>query len=393
MMRALADAVAYAHGQGVVHRDLKPSNVLLDRQGRPRVADFGLARRQQEGEGLTHTGQVLGTPNYMAPEQALGEASGVAAAVDVWGLGGLLYFLLTGKPPFSGPTAVSVLRRVVDEAPTPPHEINAAAPPGLQAICLKCLEKDPARRYASAAALGEALAEWEARQGAAGARKAPPGRARRWAGIAAALAVCGAGVLFAFGLRGWLHSTGSPTPTTSPAQSPPDDLIDRPELPQNMRHDFGLKVELIGGHPDANGMRVFREGDPVRFRIEAERDAYVGIWSIGPDGTVVQVFPNKWDTDDRVRKGQPKAVPEGSIMDAVATPPRKGELLRVVAATRPWGPLKGPVAGGFVVLPPAEKERFERHLRGILVRPKPTPGQPADDAVAEEALVYRVLPR
>ncbi len=395
LLRAVADAVAYAHEQGIVHRDIKPSNVLLDRQGRPRVADFGLARRLQEGEGLTSPGQVLGTPNYMAPEQAMGEAGAVAPAVDVWALGGVLYFLLTGKPPFSGPTAVSVLRRVVDEAPTPPHHLNAAAPPALQAICLKCLEKDPARRYLTAAALAAALAEWEAGPGAAPA-KAPAKAGRRWLRLAAgATAAVAAGVLLAVLLRGGTHGSNATTPPPSPPQAPAEAAAVLPELPKDLRHDFGLKVELVGGQQGANGLRVIREGEKVRFRIETDRDAYVGIWTIAPDGTVVQLFPNDKDDDNLVRAGTRLVPPPdaGYSIDADVSPAGKAELLRVVATTRRFQRLEGNKVGDFVVLRPAERQRFEQHLRGLVVRERPDSKQPAADAVAEEALVYRVLPK
>jgi eukaryotic-like serine/threonine-protein kinase len=398
LLRAVADGVAYAHERGVVHRDLKPHNVLLDRSGRPRVADFGLARRLQEGEGLTGAGQVLGTPNYMAPEQALGEAAAAGPPVDVYALGGLLYFLLTGQPPFSGPDAVSVLRRVVDEPPRPPRQINADAPPELQAICLKCLEKDPARRYPSAAALAAALAEWEARQGPA-APPAPPRTRRRLAGLlGAAAAVTVAGVLFALGLRGWLGHPNA-TPPTNPA--PPDTPVVLPELPKDLRHDFGLKVQLVGGREGPGGLRLFTEDEPVRFRVETERDAYLGIWTVGPDGTVVQLFPNDHDSDHLVRAGTRLVPPDKPLLpgdrrytiDATATPPGKAELLRVVAATRRWAPLEGEKHGPFVALRPAEQGRFERHLRSLVVRPKADPERAGTDAVAEEVLLYRVLPR
>jgi tRNA A-37 threonylcarbamoyl transferase component Bud32 len=387
LLRAVADAVAYAHGQGVVHRDLKPHNVLLDRQGRPRVADFGLARRAQEGEALTQTGQALGTPSYMAPEQALGQTAVLGPAVDVYGLGGVLYFLLTGQPPFSGPDPVSVLRRVVDEPPPPPREINADAPPELQAICLKCLEKDPARRYSSAAALAEALARWEAPQGPA---TPPPRSRRRRAGLlGGAAVVTAAGVLFAFWLQGWLRGPQS-TPATGPG--PSETPIVRPELPKGLRHDFGLKVELVGGRAGPDGLRLFTEDEPVRFRLQTERDAYVGIWTLGPDGTVVQLFPNDHDRDHLVRAGTRLVPPDDRryTIDATATPPGKAELLRIVAATHRWAPLEGEKAGPFVALRPAERERFEHHLRSFVVRPKADEGA---NAVAEEALLYRVLPR
>src|SRR5262249_32111265 len=109
LMLSVADAGAHAHSPGIVHRHPKPPNILLDSNGRPRISDFGLARRLQEEGNLTATGQILGTPNYMAPEQALGDPRAVSPSVDIYGLGGILYFLLTGNPPFSGPYTMTVL--------------------------------------------------------------------------------------------------------------------------------------------------------------------------------------------------------------------------------------------------------------------------------------------
>ena len=166
-------------------------------------------------------------------------------------------------------------------------------------------------------------------------------------------------------------------------------------MPKDLRHDFGLKVELVGGRKGPDGLMVFREGAPARFRVETERDAYVGIWTVGPDGAVVQLFPNAFDRDHLVRAGQARVVPGDGryTLDATATPAGKAELLRVVAATRRWGPLGGEKAGPFVALRPAERGRFEEHLRRFVARPPAGPGRAAEGAVAEVALPYRVLPR
>jgi len=149
----LAEAVEAAHRGGVIHRDLKPGNVLLTAGGAPKVGDFGLARQVQDTDQLTLSGDRLGTPSYMAPEQAGGRLAAVGPATDVYALGAILYEMLTGRPPFHGESSADTERQVLTVDPVPPSRLNPRVPRDLETICLKCLQKDPARRYASAAAL------------------------------------------------------------------------------------------------------------------------------------------------------------------------------------------------------------------------------------------------
>ena len=150
LMVKVAEAIEYAHGRGVIHRDLKPGNILLDRNGYPRVTDFGLAKKLQGDSGLTGSGQIMGTPSYMPPEQAGGKRGEVGPAADVYALGATLYALITGRPPFQAATAMDTVRQVISDEPIPPRRLNPAADRDIETICLKCLEKEPARRYASA---------------------------------------------------------------------------------------------------------------------------------------------------------------------------------------------------------------------------------------------------
>lgn len=156
LIAKLARAVTYAHEHGILHRDLKPANVLFDAADKPYVADFGLAKWVERECDLTQTLGILGTPFYMAPEQAT-DSRTVTAAVDVYSLGAILYHMLTGRPPVSGETPMEVLHRAAAEAPKRPRLTNARVPRDLETICLKCLEKKPAARYASAAALANDL--------------------------------------------------------------------------------------------------------------------------------------------------------------------------------------------------------------------------------------------
>jgi predicted Ser/Thr protein kinase len=159
-VRAIAEAIHYAHQQGTLHRDIKPSNVLIDTADRPHVTDFGLAKRLRGDAGLTMTGQVLGTPSYMPPEQAAGRPEQVGAASDVYSLGAMLYELLTGRPPFRAESVFDTIMQVVNTEPVPPRLLNPKVPRELDTICVKCLEKDPRKRFAGAQELADDLGRY-----------------------------------------------------------------------------------------------------------------------------------------------------------------------------------------------------------------------------------------
>ena len=156
----LARTVEYAHEHRILHRDIKPGNILLDGKGEPHLTDFGLARLVETESTVTRTMEVLGTPSYMAPEQAVGNNAAISKVTDVYGLGAVLYQLLTGQPPFAGGTTYETIKLVLDTDPRQPRQLNPKIDRDLSTICLKCLEKDPKRRYASALALAEDLEHW-----------------------------------------------------------------------------------------------------------------------------------------------------------------------------------------------------------------------------------------
>src|SRR4030095_6122341 len=180
LIAKLARTVHYAHQRGILHRDIKPGNILVDAKGEPHLTDFGLARLTETESTVTRTIETLGTPSYMAPEQALGNNNQLTSATDVYGLGAVLYHLLTGDPPFAGETPYETIRLLLETEPRQPRLWNPKIDRDLTTICLKSLEKDPQRRYSSALALAEDLERWLRPEPIRARRTGMVGRGRKW---------------------------------------------------------------------------------------------------------------------------------------------------------------------------------------------------------------------
>ena len=180
LLLPITNAIAAAHRAGVLHRDLKPSNILLSSERQPLVADFGLAKTFQPGDVVSHTQPLMGTPSYMAPEQASANGERVSAATDVYGLGAVLYHMLTGRPPFQAATSIDTMRQVTHQEPVSPRQLNGTISKDLETICLKCLAKNPAHRYASATALEEDLQRYRRGEPILARRLGLFTRCRRW---------------------------------------------------------------------------------------------------------------------------------------------------------------------------------------------------------------------
>jgi WD40 repeat protein/serine/threonine protein kinase len=205
LLATLAEAVQVAHQGGIIHRDLKPANILLTADGTPKIADFGLARRLEGGAMLTQSGVLMGTPSYMAPEQARGHSRAVGPAVDVYSLGAILYEALTGRPPFRAESAAETIHQLVTQDPVPPSRLNGKVPHSLETVCLMCLRKEPAGRYASAAELAADLRRFLRHEPIMAKPIGPMGRLSHWVrrhpGLAAALS--------AVAVLLWMLATGS----------------------------------------------------------------------------------------------------------------------------------------------------------------------------------------
>src|SRR5947208_2352131 len=204
LIAKIARTVHYAHEHGILHRDIKPGNILLDAKGEPHLTDFGLARLVESESSVTQTLDVLGTPSYMAPEQAVGNNAAVSSTTDVYGLGAVLYHLLTGHPPFAGGTTYETIKLLEDTEPRPPRLLNPKVDRDLSTICLKCLEKDPKRRYSSALALVEDLEHWLKHEPILARRTGIFARGKKWVQRNPTSAVLVASLMALAAAAGWI---------------------------------------------------------------------------------------------------------------------------------------------------------------------------------------------
>src|SRR6476619_346263 len=204
LIAKVARTVHYAHEHGILHRDIKPGNILLDAKGEPHLTDFGLARLVESESSVTHTLEVLGTPSYMAPEQAVGNNTAVSSVTDVYGLGAVLYQLLTGQPPFAGGTTYETIKLLLDTEPRQPRQLNPKIDRDLSTICLKCMDKDPQRRYPSALALAEDLECWLKHEPIQARRTGIFARGRKWVRRNPTSALLAASLVALAAAAGWI---------------------------------------------------------------------------------------------------------------------------------------------------------------------------------------------
>ena len=255
LLAPIAEALGELHAAQILHRDLKPENILLSHEGAPLLADFGIARAVDRETRYTQSGVLIGTPAYMAPEQASGEA--LDARVDVYGLGAVLYELVTGRPPFAGGTVMSVLDRVMSEPPMAPSQISPGLEPWVEALVLRCLEKNPAERWQDMAELAQAL-----RTGVVQRRKSP--RLVLWGVFLAALGILGLG-----GALAWSYLPSGAPSAASPSPTPAERLIVRalgPSSPEGLRE---VEVRLEPPEARTRRLELLREGAPQGF-VEVE---------------------------------------------------------------------------------------------------------------------------
>ena len=280
LLKTIAEAVQYAHDKGIVHRDVKPHNILLDENEQPRITDFGIAKHVQGASDLTAAGQVMGTPSYMPPEQALGKTNEVGPAADVYSLGATLYCLLIGRPPFQASSSAETIRQVIDDQPIPLRRLNHEIPRDLETICLKCLRKEPGKRYARAQDLADDLSRFLAgepidarpvgalERGAKWVQRKPATTALGAVSVLAAFAVVAAGISLAYQVRlsELNDSLGTRNTQLDDARTKTDAALGE----ANKQRDAANQAKkLLARHRYASDLaiagRAWREGDVGRM--------------------------------------------------------------------------------------------------------------------------------
>ncbi|HEX4667174.1 MAG TPA: protein kinase [Chthoniobacterales bacterium] len=266
LIAKVARTVQHAHEHGILHRDIKPGNLLLDAQGEPHLTDFGLARLVEAESTVTRTLDVMGTPSYMAPEQATGNNAAVGNATDVYGLGAVLYQLLTGHPPFAGGTTYETIKLLLETEPRPPRLWNRKIDRDLSTICLKCLEKDPARRYPSAHALAEDLAHWLKHESIAARRTGLVTRSMKWMRrnpTSALLAAALVALATAMGWDLWKRELTPPPLTTGIAVLPFENLSEQKE---NAAFVDGVQDDILTKLAKIADLKVISRTSVMEYR-------------------------------------------------------------------------------------------------------------------------------
>jgi hypothetical protein len=408
------------------------------------VTDFGLAKRFATDSQVTATGQVVGTPSYMAPEQAR-DSKEVGPPADVYALGAVLYFMLTGRPPFTGEGVTDLLIKVVMESPVPPRQLNPEVPADLEELCLRCLAKSPAHRFPDAQALALALAPIADQYLAPSANLTPSaaqmamprtpstGSAATVPDASASdsvqslssafpasaphrpapapvpadnrrplvIGLCAVAVLLV-GAIGYLatrdkkqNDIAGPGPAQPGDSNPGAGEADRFAWPPPKHADFALKVALVApaARKDQGGMIRLTAGTPLEVHLTADRDCRVSVWWIAPSGQEMRLFPNEYEEDDRLKAGVARVVP-GKATYEIDTTPTEGagvERLRVFATTgeRPAFPPGVKKQQYAVYATPSEREQLASTVRGLVLKKTDASASPVG-AMSEVEVLFRV---
>ena len=278
LIAKVARTVHYAHEHGILHRDIKPGNILLDAKGEPHLTDFGLARLVESESSVTQTLDVLGTPSYMAPEQAVGNNAAISKITDVYGLGAVLYQLVTGQPPFAGGATYETIKLLLDTEPRQPRQLNPKIDRDLSTICLKCLEKDPKRRYSSALALAEDLERWLKHEPIQARRTGVFTRGRKWVRRNPARALLTASLVALAAASGWIvwkselirqPVTTSPPPEKSIAVLPFENFSDNNE---NSYFAAGIQDDVLTSLAQIHDLKVISRTSVMVYQKRGRRN-------------------------------------------------------------------------------------------------------------------------
>jgi serine/threonine protein kinase len=358
----LAEGLAKVHQAGLLHRDLKPANVLLDRAGRPHLIDFGLSATSD----ATSRADRVGTPAYMAPEQARGDGDRGGVATDIWGLGAVLYELLTNRAPFEASSRDESLRLAQHGEVKPPSQWDPRLPRYIDRLVLRCLAPQRDQRFPSASAVGIEIDQI--------LRRRTRTSRLAWTAFAFTLFSLTAGTIV------WFKTERSQVvdrreisrlPTSEDKHAPITRVIE-------LRKDFDVAVSLSSSRRDAQGRILFEEDETLSLIIRPSRDCYLEVWSYEDDDTQVLLFPNGRQPSNAISAGQTVTVPdEQQLIRAERS--QRGEELRLIAATHGFTNVTGENVSGYIQLRSRDElASFERRYRGLQLVPKPaSPGEPA----------------
>jgi hypothetical protein len=384
LTRQVAEGLAAVHACGLLHRDVKPANILVGDDDLPRLVDFGLAA-PLGGDALHN---ISGTLAYMAPEQARGEAERIDPRTDLFGLGAVLYELLTGRPPYQAEDTEALWEAARTGDVVPPRQLRPGLPAAVNELCMRCLARHPGNRFASASELAQTIRRYENRQ--------------QWAVRAKIGLLAGAAAAVLLGAVWYFSTLLGDGPDTPLVQAPADDgSAPRKKTPvrpainalrhpngRKLRQDFPILMEVIDRKPNARGQYSITEGERIRFRIRVPTAAYVAVWHYDDEGNVIQLFPNaRIDQTHRIGAKQWQEIPSDDRYAFAASASRRREYLHVVASTRRWDPPASGLRGtgkddSFLVLDPGQVENLTRGLTQVRV-----------EKVAEAVLPFRVVPK